>query len=118
MNESEFTKLLTRYEKGLCTPSERELIEKWLDSPNFKRQNPFKDETERIMVKDALRQAVYNGTGISAKRGMQIHGSRILQSAGLPKGFVSKSIVVALQLAIQSGGNLLTAIVDVIGVTP
>lgn len=81
MSESEFAELLARYEKGLCTPSERELIEKWLDSPNFKRQNPFKDETERIMVKNALRQAVYSGAGISAKRGTQIHVSFLLKIA-------------------------------------
>jgi ferric-dicitrate binding protein FerR (iron transport regulator) len=81
MNEFEFTELLARYEKGLCTPAEKELIEKWLDSPNFKRQNPFKDDTERIMVKNTLRQAVYSGAGIPAKRGTQIHVSFLLRIA-------------------------------------
>ncbi|HYI78023.1 MAG TPA: FecR family protein [Chryseolinea sp.] len=81
MNESEFNELLARYEKGKCTLLEKQLIEKWLDSPNLKRQNAFKDETERIKVKNALRQAIYSSAGVPAKRGKQIYASFLLKIA-------------------------------------
>lgn len=81
MSESEFTELLSRYEKGQCTSSEKELIEKWLDSPNVKRENAFKNEIERTKINKALRHAIYTNAGIPAQGGKQIYVSFLFKIA-------------------------------------
>ena len=81
MSESEFTELLDRYEKGQCTGAEKELIEMWLDSTGIKRQNAFKNETERISVKNTLRQAIYNRAGVTTRARIQMYNSLLLKIA-------------------------------------
>lgn len=66
MSEPEFTDLLIRFEKGQCTIEENELLEKWLNSPR-KGQAPFINEAERIKVKNALRESIFQNTGLSSK---------------------------------------------------
>ncbi len=68
MNESEFTDLLARYERGQCNPREKEMIEKWLESLNKGGQNAIETEAERIRLRNALRQAVYTKAKISAEQ--------------------------------------------------
>lgn len=66
MTEPEFNDLLIRFEKGLCTPEENELLERWLNSPG-KGKEPFMNEAERIKVKNALRESVFRDAGLRSE---------------------------------------------------
>jgi ferric-dicitrate binding protein FerR (iron transport regulator) len=65
MTGSEFTDLLNRFEKGLCTPEEKKLLEQWLDSGSDK--DSFHSDEQRENIKASLRNAVYEGAGLSGK---------------------------------------------------
>lgn len=81
MNESEFTDLLARYERGQCSPREKEMVEKWLESLNMGGQNAFESERERIEVRNKLRRAVYSTAGIPAERPVRHLTSIFLKAA-------------------------------------
>ncbi len=67
MTESEFKDMLSRYEKGQCSASEKRLIDNWLDSPNYKESTPFSDDNEKLGIKNSLRDSVYRKAGISVR---------------------------------------------------
>jgi transmembrane sensor len=73
MTGPEFTDLLHRFEKGLCTPQEKELLEKWIDAMD-NGVRPFKNESDKIRVKNALRASVYQHAGLVQKpEGKQVY---------------------------------------------
>lgn len=58
MTEQDFTQLLRRFEKGLCTPDEQFRLEQWLD--HMKEEGtPFGTAAERELTKTALHESVY-----------------------------------------------------------
>jgi len=63
MTESEFKDILARYEKGECTPEEMVVIENWLDS-HYTDVLPFKDESEKFLIKKQLKESVHRKAGI------------------------------------------------------
>ncbi len=67
MKESDFTDLINRYEQGRCTPEEKKQVEQWLNS-GINEVKPFHNEEQREKIKMALRNAVFEGAGLSAKR--------------------------------------------------
>ncbi len=69
MTESEFIQLLDRFEKGLCTPREKELLEQWLDAMK-EGGSPFKSSSEKNRIKMALHKSIYRKAKISQGRSM------------------------------------------------
>jgi transmembrane sensor len=64
MTESDFVELLTRFEKGECTPQEEALLKKWFDSGDA-AVLPFKEEAEKKRVLSRLRSSVYHQAGLT-----------------------------------------------------
>lgn len=65
MTEPEFQELLTRYQQGLCTADEKELLERWLDSDT--RAKAFTSDTERKKILSNLRNAVFERVGLKGR---------------------------------------------------
>jgi ferric-dicitrate binding protein FerR (iron transport regulator) len=67
MTEAEFTQLLDRFQKGLCTPQEKERLEQWLDTRS-EGASPFNSSSEKQRIKMVLRESIYRKAEISRKR--------------------------------------------------
>jgi ferric-dicitrate binding protein FerR (iron transport regulator) len=67
MTEAEFTQLLDRFQKGICTPQEKEQLEQWLDTRS-EGGSPFKSSSEKQKIKMALRESIYRKAEISRRR--------------------------------------------------
>ena len=73
MTESDFKKLLTRYETGECTTEERKLIESWLDS-HYIEAPPFKSDTDKTRTKQAIKASIFQMANIRTKANTQRYG--------------------------------------------
>ncbi len=67
MTEQEFREILSRYEKGQCSPAEKRVVEYWLDKADHGATTPFGNETEKLRIKNTLKAAVYRKAGIRSR---------------------------------------------------
>ena len=93
MTESDFKKLLSRYETGECTTEERKLIESWLDS-HYKETPPFKSDTDKTRTKQAIKASVFYMANIGTK--VNTHRYNYLQ----PIMKIAASIVFIISLSL------------------
>lgn len=71
MTESEIRNLLNRYQQGLCTPEEKQMIDRWLESES-NAPAPFPTEAEKIRIKNKLQAAIYKNAGLPEKSRLTI----------------------------------------------
>jgi len=95
MTESDFKKILSRYETGECTAEERKLIESWLDS-HYKETIPFKSDTDKTRTKEAIKASVFQMANIHTK----INAPRINYLKPIMK--IAASIVFIISLGVGS----------------
>jgi ferric-dicitrate binding protein FerR (iron transport regulator) len=81
MTEQEFREILSRYEKGQCSPAEKRVVEEWLDSTNAAKTTPFGNETEKLRIKNTLKASVYRKAGIRSHDRRKVFGISALNIA-------------------------------------